>query len=98
MCLIEAAGFAQVVCSPEFRVAGEFYLMKLFRFRVKLPTLGWIPATAFEATPLKARREIKERFPEAEGLEFVRTVCAYPKAQGSGESRESEPGDSEVAA
>lgn len=53
--------------------------MLLFKFKVKLPTLGWIPATAFGVTKAKAEKEIWARFDAAEEVSFVGEVELYSK-------------------
>lgn len=51
--------------------------MRFFRFKVKLPNVGWVPASAFAKDYLTAEKEIESRFEGLEDIRFVVEQCIY---------------------
>lgn len=43
--------------------------MQVWKFKVKVPKLGWIPVSAFGKSREEARKTIEERYPGNEGIE-----------------------------
>jgi hypothetical protein len=62
--------------------------MRFYRFRVKVPNLGWIPVSAWARDWATAQQEVEARYEDREDIEQVRQVCLYRPLRGDGKEQE----------